>query len=307
MHHYRLRYRSFLVSLTLLPLSPRAAVNFHIFGGNTAQSSEGTFDDEVCSPAQVAAIKAGITDAKNMANVAINVLMLKDMNKSNGFFWLFGAVARLIAVKMVYASSQGAPGKLVKRSRWKRGRWLSSKGIDIGTTPQETYLWSHFKRRLQIIVDIRSSPCGTAYRHCTEEKHFVSICTSLGINLSAPQFAPVTVPNGLSISYDDVVRASGLRKATLAGILTYVGKAREARRQLARLIRQQTVPSNEQEAFRQLERRELLETLDVLLQEGDIDESPRLQEDDNLATARAFAMNYERFKADTKKVLDGNF
>ncbi|KAJ7192461.1 hypothetical protein GGX14DRAFT_595797 [Mycena pura] len=50
----------------------------------------GTIDAEVCSSAQVTAIKNGITDARNMATFAIQVLGVENMQKSNGFFWLFG-------------------------------------------------------------------------------------------------------------------------------------------------------------------------------------------------------------------------
>ncbi|KAJ6573115.1 hypothetical protein DFH09DRAFT_1152360 [Mycena vulgaris] len=63
-------------------LQQRAPVKFHILTGEDAE--------EACSPAQVTAIKDGIADAKKMSDVAIKTLKVKNMNKSNGFFHLFG-------------------------------------------------------------------------------------------------------------------------------------------------------------------------------------------------------------------------
>ncbi|KAK6991782.1 hypothetical protein R3P38DRAFT_3090901, partial [Favolaschia claudopus] len=71
-------------------LLPRAGVKFHILSGTPPATLTGSVEDEKCTPAQVTAIKAGIVDAKKMADVAIKVLKPKDMNKSNGFFWIFG-------------------------------------------------------------------------------------------------------------------------------------------------------------------------------------------------------------------------
>jgi hypothetical protein len=61
--------------------------------------------------------------------------------------------------------------------------------------------------------------CGTAYRHCTEEKHFIVVCASLGLNLAQREFQPVYA-DGHRISYDDVVRAMGLVKNTLSNTRT---------------------------------------------------------------------------------------
>ncbi|KAF7344186.1 hypothetical protein MVEN_01709000 [Mycena venus] len=77
-----------------LPLQARA-VNFHILTPPTdgTTPTPGTTDAEVCSPDQVSAIQAAIVDAMNMANVAIQVLGVAGVEKSNGFFWLFGGAA----------------------------------------------------------------------------------------------------------------------------------------------------------------------------------------------------------------------
>ncbi|KAJ6549511.1 hypothetical protein B0H10DRAFT_2242838 [Mycena sp. CBHHK59/15] len=65
--------------------------------------------------AAVAAIKAGITDAKAMANVALTTLKGKDMNKSNGFFWLFGGSsvsATEIADRFQFVNNLGTPDEV---------------------------------------------------------------------------------------------------------------------------------------------------------------------------------------------------
>ncbi|KAJ6611439.1 hypothetical protein B0H10DRAFT_368320 [Mycena sp. CBHHK59/15] len=86
-------------------LHQRAAVKFHILTGG----------EEACDPTQVAAIKAGITDAKAMANVALTTLKGKDMNKSNGFFWLFGGSsvsATEIADRFQFVNNLGTPDEV---------------------------------------------------------------------------------------------------------------------------------------------------------------------------------------------------
>ncbi|KAF7292094.1 SRR1 domain-containing protein [Mycena indigotica] len=64
------------------------AVGVHILTG--PPTNTGTFDDERCSSDQVANIRNGIIEAQEMADAAIELLKPKDMNKSNGFFWIFG-------------------------------------------------------------------------------------------------------------------------------------------------------------------------------------------------------------------------
>ncbi|KAJ7659670.1 hypothetical protein DFH06DRAFT_1326687 [Mycena polygramma] len=72
-------------------------------------------------------------------------------------------------------------------------------GLQPGVTE---YLRDKYQDRLARIERVRALRCGAAYCHCTEEKNFASICTSLGLRLSDRIFHLVTVPEGLVISYN---------------------------------------------------------------------------------------------------------
>ena len=61
-------------------------------------------------------------------------------------------------------------------------------------------------------------------------------------------------------------------------------------------------PGNSVEEQEELERKELLETLDVLLREGDIDES-FLDDTTNSPEARALHMKWELFKTHVSTIL----
>ncbi|KAJ7677796.1 hypothetical protein DFH06DRAFT_1465678 [Mycena polygramma] len=89
-----------LVSTTLLvhgsPLPP-SILQSRSAKPKTHILTQGT---EGCTPAQVAHIKAGIVDAKNLADVALRVLKGKDITKSNGFFHLFGGSSHTTAAEV---------------------------------------------------------------------------------------------------------------------------------------------------------------------------------------------------------------
>ncbi|KAJ7717192.1 hypothetical protein B0H16DRAFT_1476214 [Mycena metata] len=78
------------------------------------------------------------------------------------------------------------------------------------------YLHREYAIRLQRIKRVRTLACGTGYRHCTEEKNIDSICTVLGINLSARHLNIIQVAGEIAISFDNVVKVAGLKKATFA-------------------------------------------------------------------------------------------
>jgi hypothetical protein len=171
--------------------------------------------------------------------------------------------------------------------------------------PIDAYLQQRFGQRLQQIRHVRTLTCGTAYRHCTEEKHFIVVCASLGLNLAQREFQPVYA-DGHRISYDDVVRAMGLVKNTLSNTRTHVTKARNARRSLARIIQQQEQMHrpvvDEAEALRNMERKDLLAILDALLGERDIEDSFLVDSPDS-PQARAIHMSYESFKTQVTRIL----
>ncbi|KAF7336919.1 hypothetical protein MVEN_02128300 [Mycena venus] len=112
---YRLWFTALIAVYTAVALVPsytRAAVKIHILAGSPPNPPTGTFNDEVCTQAQADTIRAGITDAKNMANVAINVLKPTDMNKSNGFYWLFGGStvsAAFVSKRFAFVNNLGTP------------------------------------------------------------------------------------------------------------------------------------------------------------------------------------------------------
>ncbi|KAJ6574026.1 hypothetical protein B0H10DRAFT_2236818 [Mycena sp. CBHHK59/15] len=168
------------------------------------------------------------------------------------------------------------------------------------------YLQTRFADRLARIHHARTIPCGTGYRHCTMEKHVMAILNGLGVNLTEREFHPVTVDNGLSIGYDDVINVAGLNKSTFGGTRTNVGRAREARRSLARHFRERSqarwAAANEEEALKEMARKELLETFDALLGESDIDDF-FLEDDSGSAKYRAITMSYEGLKTQTNNVL----
>ncbi|KAJ6598816.1 hypothetical protein B0H10DRAFT_2231417 [Mycena sp. CBHHK59/15] len=168
------------------------------------------------------------------------------------------------------------------------------------------YLQTRFADRLARIHHARTIPCGTGYRHCTMEKHVMAILNGLGVNLTEREFYPVTVDNRLSIGYDDVINVAGLNKSTFGGTRTNVGRAREARRSLARHFRERSqarwAAANEEEALKEMARKELLETFDALLGESDIDDF-FLEDDSGSAKYRAITMSYEGLKTQTNNVL----
>ncbi|KAJ6560962.1 hypothetical protein B0H10DRAFT_2240200 [Mycena sp. CBHHK59/15] len=168
------------------------------------------------------------------------------------------------------------------------------------------YLQTRFADRLARIHHARTIPCGTGYRHCTMEKHVMAILNGLGVNLTEREFHPVTVDNRLSIGYDDVINVAGLNKSTFGGTRTNVGRAREARRSLARHFRERSqarwAAANEEEALKEMARKELLETFDALLGESDIDDF-FLEDNSGSAKYRAITMSYEGLKTQTNNVL----
>ncbi|KAJ6505109.1 hypothetical protein C8R45DRAFT_1181116 [Mycena sanguinolenta] len=170
----------------------------------------------------------------------------------------------------------------------------------------DTYLETHFASRLAKIRRVKTLACNTAYRHCTEEKHVIAICTTVGLNMHAREWTPVIIPGGPSISYHDIIRVAGLNKTTFGGVRTQVRNGRDARRLLARIIRehQQTgwTALNSDEEAAELDRKEFLETLEILLREGDVDES-FLDDTTNSPEARALHMRWEQFKAKVAQIL----
>ncbi|KAF8145147.1 hypothetical protein K438DRAFT_1782182 [Mycena galopus ATCC 62051] len=176
---------------------------------------------------------------------------------------------------------------------------------DDAISPAEAYVKEHFAQRLERIRHVHELACGTAYRHCTEEKNVIAICNTLGL-ANNRGFSPVVL-HGIRIAYEDVVCAAGLKKNTLGGVRTQVGKAREARRTLARTLRLHDgtwTAANEAEAALEMRRRDVFETFSALLREGDIADS-FLEDATDSAEARALRLSYEDFKTDIADVLGG--
>ncbi|KAJ7155290.1 hypothetical protein C8R46DRAFT_1356504 [Mycena filopes] len=85
-------FRTFTVTFALLaiqcvygsplpPSSVQGPLRFHIL----------TTGEEGCSAAQVTFLKAGVTDARNLADVTMKVLKTTNaITSTNGFYWLFG-------------------------------------------------------------------------------------------------------------------------------------------------------------------------------------------------------------------------
>ncbi|KAF8188551.1 hypothetical protein K438DRAFT_1972254 [Mycena galopus ATCC 62051] len=179
-------------------------------------------------------------------------------------------------------------------------------GSDGTISAAEAYVKEHFSQRLERIHHAHAITCGTAYRHCTEEKNVIAICNTLGLANTNRGFSPVVI-NGIRIAYEDVVSAAGLKKNTLGGVRTQVGKAREARRTLARTVslhHSGWTAANEAEAALELRRREVLEIFSALLREGDIADV-FLEDVTDSPEARALRLSYEDFKTDIANVLGG--
>ncbi|KAJ7614212.1 hypothetical protein B0H17DRAFT_1220653 [Mycena rosella] len=165
------------------------------------------------------------------------------------------------------------------------------------TNDAVTYLVSRFTQRLTAIRALSDSSYGSAYRHIMQEKHFMSISNAVGLNLNTRIFAPVTVEGGLSITFDDVVSAAGLNLRTFGGTRTTMGKAREARRRLARYIRDGTPVAEDADL------RRIHQVPQVMLHEPDIDEG-FLTDTTGTAEAEAITMTYETFKGKLAYVLN---
>ncbi|KAK7027641.1 hypothetical protein R3P38DRAFT_3520413 [Favolaschia claudopus] len=184
-------------------------------------------------------------------------------------------------------------------------------GAITGSDPVQAYLQQRFGPKLGQIAHVQTMRCGTAYRHCTEEKHFVAILTELGVRLHLREFPRIEVPGGISVGYDDVVQVAKLNKSTLAGIRTAVTKAREARRQLDRHIRSRAqsnwvaVNSHQQEAHD--ERSLMRDTFDALLGERDIDDSFLDDVTADSPKAAALRMSYQNFKDVTEEIQSGSW
>ncbi|KAF7368061.1 hypothetical protein MSAN_00872200 [Mycena sanguinolenta] len=175
----------------------------------------------------------------------------------------------------------------------------ASNSMSNSSVNAETYLETHFASRLAQIRRVKTLACNTTYRNCTQEKHIIAICTTVGLNMHVREWTPVVIPGGPSISYNGIIRVAGLIKTTFAGVRTQVRNGRDARRLLARVIRkrQQTgwTASNSEEEAAELDRKGLLETLEILLREGDVDET-FLDDTTNSPQARALHMRWEQFK-----------
>jgi hypothetical protein len=175
-------------------------------------------------------------------------------------------------------------------------------------TPIFAYLQERFSHRLDRIAHAGSTPgYGTAYRHCMQEKHFTAICNMLGLDLSGRTFTPVIINEQLSISYEDIVRCTGLNKKTLSTARTWVGKARVARRRLARHLLERdalggasTLTAEEKEEEDKLRR--LSKVLHVMLVESDISDE-FLTDETGCPESSAFGMKFETFKSEVADVL----
>ncbi|CAK5282629.1 unnamed protein product [Mycena citricolor] len=71
----------------------RVGLKFHILVGTPPAQLTGATDDDMCTPEQAAAIERSIVDAKSASAVARKILGVPKMEKSNGFFWMFGGAA----------------------------------------------------------------------------------------------------------------------------------------------------------------------------------------------------------------------
>ncbi|KAJ7741797.1 hypothetical protein DFH07DRAFT_777984 [Mycena maculata] len=161
------------------------------------------------------------------------------------------------------------------------------------------YLRAQFGNRLALI---QKAGYGTAYRHCMQEKHFMAICNTLGLNLNLRQFVPVAIPGGPETSYDDVVLAAGLNPNTFAGTRTTVAKARDARRRLARYKSAAERGEHRLEENKHSQFLKFLPVLDAMLRESDIDDS-YLTDTTGSPEAEALAYRVEEFKASLAEVL----
>jgi hypothetical protein len=157
------------------------------------------------------------------------------------------------------------------------------------------YLRDRFASRLDRIVHVQNLACGTGYRHCTQEKHVTSICTSLGLQLVSRVYAPIHVEGGLAITYDDVVRAAGLNASTFAAARGHVRRARQACMRLARYV-----SANEGEADENWMR--WYRVFDALLGESDIGDE-HLSDSTGSARAEAISLGYEELKRKTVDIL----
>ncbi|KAJ7144542.1 hypothetical protein C8R44DRAFT_916583 [Mycena epipterygia] len=161
------------------------------------------------------------------------------------------------------------------------------------------YLMTRFAHQFARIDVALNSAYGTAYRNCRLEKHVISICHALGLNLNLRTFVPVTV-EGREIGYSDVILSTGLNINTFGGMRTTVTKALQARRQLGRYIRDRDnrtlAPVKLDTEFRRF-----FEVLTFMLQESDLDDVHLM---DTSGSAESQAMNYgmESFRAMLERV-----
>ncbi|KAF7292099.1 hypothetical protein MIND_01236400 [Mycena indigotica] len=169
---------SFLLSFSL-SLPPAAeppldlssaiqAVNIHILAGTPPNPLNGNFDDEKCSPAQVTAIRNGIVDARNMATGAIALLKPKDMNKSNGFFWIFGGSTvdpAIITKHFSFVLRLGTADEITSTKKYENSKTDLIFTCIPPTAPKATSAYANTQnigRQKSVLNLIRLSPTGLA-------------------------------------------------------------------------------------------------------------------------------------------------
>ncbi|KAF7292091.1 hypothetical protein MIND_01235500 [Mycena indigotica] len=152
-----------------LDLDPSTqAVHVHILAGTPPNPPHGNFDDEKCSPAQVTAIRNGITDARNMAAGAIALLTPKDMNKSNGFFWIFGGSTvnpALITKHFSFVLKLGAPDEIASTKMYEGSKTDLIFTCIPPTAPKAAAAYANtinVGRMKEVLNLIRLSPTGLA-------------------------------------------------------------------------------------------------------------------------------------------------
>jgi hypothetical protein len=173
----------------------------------------------------------------------------------------------------------------------------------IGTSPAVcSYLKERFSERLAKIEASKTAPgFGSGYRRIMQEKHVISMCATLGIDLTQRHFVAASVGE-LSITYDDVLFTSDLKKKTLDASRTLVSKARDARRRLARYFGGHMDGAEFDEQTRARLSRHL-EILKVLLTESDIDAS-HVRDTNGSAEHCAITIAFSTVTADVKWVLE---
>ncbi|KAJ7437675.1 hypothetical protein B0H11DRAFT_2197046 [Mycena galericulata] len=294
----------FFVGTTSIPVDVSAdymnhVYSFHELGSWADLEQPGNMGPSILTPAFASAERSALLTSRGLSDAIPISLSTHSGNQESDTVWS-AAPAPTLALPSIpmppvpaasHASATGSP------------------------TPNSVapacaaFLQDRFSNRLALIQAAQTAPYGTAYHHCMQERHFMAICNSLGLNLNLRVFTSVSVEGGLQIHYDDVVATAGLNVNTFGGTRTTVTKARDARRRLARYKRgidtHSILPLANEEGSNESWHDVLisfLPVLDAMLRESDIDDS-FLSDTSGSAEAQAIGMGVEAFKAKLAKVM----